>query len=201
MKNSLMLLGAVLLSAALTLPATAQGVGQRTQRTQAEIAFEKAETDFQQQKSMRDEIRQKCASREIQACYELAEFQRKGLGGTQDLSGAATSYKKVCDAKDGRGCAGLAYLTVQGRGVTANAAEGRRLYKQACDYGEVSGCAAWGNMAYVGLGGAKDVFNGTKALNESCAKGYEWACTRTRELGAFDPTDRPMQRMRDLRDN
>ncbi|MBY9065582.1 hypothetical protein K1X12_01650 [Hyphomonas sp. WL0036] len=201
MKTRLMLLGAVLMSAALTLPAAAQGLGQRTQRTQAEIAFEQAETDFQKHKAARDEAQQKCASNEFQACYELAEAQRKGLGGSQDFSGAATNYKKVCAARDGRGCAGLAYLTVQGRGVTANAAEGRRLYKQACDYGEVSGCAAWGNMAYVGIGGAKDVHKGTNALNEACEKEYEWACTRVRELGAFNPEDRPMERMRDMRSN
>lgn len=201
MKKKLMLLGVVLVSAAMALPAMAQAAAGRVERTQSEIALEKAQADFSTQTAMREEAQGKCASREYQACYDLAEIQRKGLGGVQDLAAAATNYKKVCDARDGRGCAGLAYLTVQGRGVKADPAEGRRLYKQACDLGEISGCAAWGNMAYTGTGGAKDVHNGTRALNEACAKNYEWACTRTRELGAYDPTDRPMQRMRDLREN
>ncbi|PKP82936.1 MAG: hypothetical protein CVT79_02490 [Alphaproteobacteria bacterium HGW-Alphaproteobacteria-18] len=201
MNKVLMMLGAVIVTAALALPATAQGIGARVERSQAELAYEKAETDFAKVKATRDAARTKCAAREYQACYELAELQRKGLGGVQDLSAAATNYKKVCDAKDGRGCAGLAYLTVQGRGVTANAAEGRRLYKKSCDLGEVSGCAAWGNMAYTGTGGPKDVQGGTRALNEACAKEYEWACERVQTLGAFDPNDRSMQRLRDLRSN
>lgn len=201
MKKVLMILAAVAMTAALALPAVAQGVGGRVERTQAELAFEKAETDFAKTKVIRDEARTKCAAREYQACYELAEMQRKGLGGVQDLSAAAQSYKKGCDAKDGRGCAGLAYLTVQGRGVTANLIEGRRLYKASCDLGEVSGCAAWGNMAYTGTGGPKDVQGGTRALTEACEKDYEWACERIQSLGAFDPGERSLQRLRDLQKN
>lgn len=200
MKMTVMM-GAVLIGALMALPAAAQGAGQRVERTQAELAFEQAEASFEKQKEARDAARQKCAGRDWQACYELAEFQRRGVGGAQDLTGAAASYKKVCDARDGRGCAGLAYLTVQGRGVTANAAEGRRLYKLSCDLGEVSGCAAWGNMAYTGAGGAKDVAGGTRALNSACDKGYDWACERIRTLGGFDPNDSSMQRLRDLRSN
>lgn len=200
MKMTVMI-AAVLMGALVALPAAAQGAGQRVERTQAELAFERAEASFEKQKEARDAARQKCAGRDWQACYELAEFQRAGTGGAQDLAGAAANYKKVCDARDGRGCAGLAYLTVQGRGVTANAAEGRRLYKLACDLGEVSGCAAWGNMAYTGAGGAKDVPGGTRALTTACNKGFEWACERMRALGAFDPNDRSMQRLRDLRGN
>lgn len=201
MKKVLMMLGALTMAAGLALPSAAQGVTGRVERTQAELAMERAESDFEKLKAAREEAATKCAAREYQACYELAEFQRKGLGGVQDLSGAAASYKKVCDAKDGRGCAGLAYLTVQGRGVTANVTEGRRLYKASCDMGEVSGCAAWGNMAYTGTGGPKDVQGGTRALNEACQKEYEWACERVQELGAFDPGDSSMQRLRDLRSN
>ena len=201
MKKVLMMLGAVVVTAVVALPATAQGVGGRVERTQAELAIEQAETDFAKLKISRDEARTKCAAREYQACYELAELQRKGLGGVQDLSAAAENYKKGCDAKDGRGCAGLAYLTVQGRGVSANLAEGRRLYKASCEMGEVSGCAAWGNMAYTGTGGPKDVQGGTRALNEACAKDYEWACERVQTLGAFDPNDNSLQRLRSLQNN
>lgn len=201
MKTPLMLLGAVLFCSALACPAAAQGATGRADRTQAELAYEKAETDFQALKAAREDVSAKCDGQEYQACYELAEMQRKGLGGVQDLAAAAASYKKVCNADDGRGCAGLAYLTVQGRGLAANPAEGRRLYKKACDLGEVSGCAAWGNMAYTGTGGAKDVAGGTRALNEACEKDYEWACSRMRDLGAFDPEDRASERLRDLRNN
>lgn len=200
MKRSV-ILGVVLMGAAMLLPAAAQGASQRVERSQAEMALEKAEAEFEELKAARDAARQACAGRDWQACYELAELQRKGLGGSQDLSGAAASYKKVCDARDGRGCAGLAYLTVQGRGIPANATEGRRLYKVACDLGEVSGCAAWGNMAYTGAGGPKDVNAGTRALNESCNKGYEWSCERIRTLGGYDPRDNTMERLRDLRTN
>jgi TPR repeat protein len=198
MKKVLMMLSAVFVTAAMTVPASAQGIGGRVERTQAEIAMEKAETDFAKMKTVREESKTKCAAREYQACYELAELERKGLGGPQDLSAAAKNYKKVCDAKDGRGCAGLAYLTVQGRGVSANLTEGRRLYKASCDLGEVSGCAAWGNMAFTGTGGAKDVQGGTRALQEACQKDYAWACERIQALGAFDPNDASQQRLRQI---
>lgn len=198
MKKVLMMLGAVLVTAAITLPSSAQGTTGRVERTQAELAMEKAETDFAKLKETREEAKTKCAAREYQACYELAEFERKGLGGPQDLSAAAKNYKKVCDAKDGRGCAGLAYLTVQGRGVSANLTEGRRLYKASCDLGEVSGCAAWGNMAFTGTGGPKDVQGGTRALQEACQQDYAWACERIQALGAFDPDGESQQRLRQI---
>lgn len=194
-----MMLGAVVIGVMMALPSAAQGIG-RVERSQAEIAYEQADADFQKMKSARDAAQEQCTSRDYKACYELAELQRKGLGGVQDLAAAVANYKKVCEARDGRGCAGLAYLTVQGRGVAANPAEARKLYKQACDMGEVSGCAAWGNMAYTGAGGPKDTHNGNKALIDSCDKGYEWACQRMRDLGTFDPKDRPIQRMREMRE-
>lgn len=201
MKKVLMMLGAVFVTAAISLPASAQGTTGRVERTQAELAMEKAETDFAKLKEARESAKTKCAAREYQACYEVAEFERKGLGGPQDLSAAAKNYKKVCDAKDGRGCAGLAYLTVQGRGVKANLTEGRRLYKAACDLGEVSGCAAWGNMAFTGTGGPKEVQAGTRALQEACQKDYAWACERIQTLGAFDPNDAAQQRLRQIEKN
>ena len=105
----------------------------------------------------------------------------------------------MCEAKDGRGCAGLAYLTVQGRGVTKNQTEGRALYKKACDYGDVSGCAAYGNMAFTGAGGRKDTVAGTQALTNACEQDYEWACTRMRDLGVFQPGDNSFERLKDIR--
>lgn len=192
-------LAALLCGLIIASPALAQGAFGRVERTQAELALERAEAEFETLKAARDEARTKCASRDPAACYSLAEYQRTGRGGVQDLAGAAASYKKACDARDGRGCAGLAYMTVHGRGVAANPTESRRLYRKACDLGEVSGCAAWGNMAFTGAGGPKDVHGGTQALTNACNRGYEWACDQMRTLGTFDARDRPMDRLRDIR--
>lgn len=192
-----MMLGAVLVSCALALPAAAQF--DRVQKTQTEIALEQAKARQEKEKLAREDASAKCAASDLEACFKLADMQRTGRGGVQDLKGAAKSYKTLCTAKDGRGCSGLAYLTVQGRGVSENLSEGRNLYRKACDYGDVSGCAAWGNMAYTGTGGRKDVTAGTQALTEACDRGYEWACERMRELGMYDAKDRPFQRMRDLK--
>ena len=192
-----LMLGAVLLSGALALPAVAQ-FG-RVERSQAEIALEQAQDRQAKQKAARDAATEACAAKQIEGCFKLADMQRTGSGGLQDLAGAAKTYKIVCEAKDGRGCAGLAYLTVQGRGVTKNQTEGRALYKQACDYGDVSGCAAYGNMAFTGAGGRKDTVAGTQALTNACDQDYEWACTRMRDLGVFNPDDNSFERLKDIR--
>lgn len=192
-----MILGAVLVSCALALPAAAQ-FG-RVERSKAEIALEQAQTQQEKDLAAREAASAKCAASDLKACFTLADMQRTGRGGPQDLRAAAKTYKTMCDAKDGRGCAGLAYLTVQGRGVSENQTEGRALYKKACDYGDVSGCAAFGNMAYTGTGGRKDVVAGTKALTEACDRNYQWACDRMRDLGVYDATDRPFERLRDLK--
>lgn len=197
--NFRMMLGAVLLCGAVAFPAAAQ-FGQ-VERTQAEIALEQAETRMAKQKADRDAATAACTAGDLEGCFKLADMQRTGIGGAQDLKAAAASYKKMCDGKDGRGCSGLAYLTVQGRGMAENKTEGRALYQKACDLGDVSGCAAYGNMAYTGTGGRKDVLAGTEALTKACNREYEWACTRMRELGVYDPTENPFERLRDLRGN
>lgn len=192
-----LILGAVWLSCALALPASAQ-FGQ-VERSQAEIALEEAQAHQAKQKAAREAASESCDANVIAACFKLADMQRTGSGGMQDLSAAAKTYKRVCDAKDGRGCAALAYLTVQGRGVSENQTEGRALYKKACDYGDVSGCAAYGNMAFTGAGGRKDVAAGTRALTNACEREYEWACTRMRDLGVFDTEDNAFDRLKDYR--
>ncbi len=196
MKPHLML-GAVLLSCALAFPAAAQ-FGQ-VERTQAEIALEQAEAQLAKMKVAREAAEASCEAGNLEGCFKLAEMQRTGKGGAQDLKAAAKSYRTMCDGRDGRGCSGLAYLTVQGRGVTENQAEGRALYKTACDYGDVSGCAAYGSMAYTGTGGRKDIQAGTNALTLACERGYEWACTRMRDLGVYDPSDNSFDRLKNLR--
>lgn len=201
--NFRMMLGAVLLCGAVAFPAFAQGgstFGQ-VERTQAEIALEQAQSRLEKQKADREAAGAACKAGDLEGCFKLADMQRTGVGGPQDLKAAAASYKKMCDAKDGRGCAGLAYLTVQGRGVAENKTEGRALYEKACDYGDVSGCAAYGNMAYTGTGGRKDVLGGTEALTQACNREYQWACDRMRELGVYDPSENPFDRLRDLRSN
>lgn len=192
-----MMLGALLVSCALALPASAQ-FG-RVERSKAEIALEESQTQIEKDKVAREAALAKCSATDIEACFTLADMQRTGRGGSQDLRGAAKTYKIMCDARDGRGCAGLAYLTVQGRGVAENQTEGRALYKKACDYGDLSGCAAYGNMAYTGTGGRKDVTAGVNALTMACDRGYEWSCDRMRQLGVYDPKDRPFERLRDLK--
>jgi len=197
--NIRMMLGAVLLSGVLAFPAAAQ-FGQ-VERTQAEIALEQAESRIARQKADRVAASSACTAGDLEGCFKLADMQRTGIGGPQDLKAAAKAYKIMCDGKDGRGCSGLAYLTVQGRGMAENKTEGRALYQKACDFGDISGCAAYGNMAYTGTGGRKDVLAGTDALTKACNREYEWACTRMRELGVFDPTENPFERLRDLRNN
>jgi TPR repeat protein len=187
---------AALIGALLALPSSAQGTDQRRA---AEMAFERAEAEFDRQRARREAAHLACEARDWAACYTLAEFQRTGQGGLQDLTAAARNYSKTCDARDGRGCAGLAYLTLHGRGVSASPAEARRLYRKSCDLGEVSGCAAWGNMAYTGAGGPKDTAGGTRALSDACERGFEWACNQMRKLGTYDVRDRPFERLRDLR--
>lgn len=192
-------LAALLCGLIITSPALAQNALGRVDRTQAEIALERAESEFDALKEARDDAQSKCTAGDPAACYSFAEYQRTARGGVQDLPGAAASYRQACDARDGRGCSGLAYLTVHGRGVAANPAESRRLYRKACDLGDVSGCAAWGNMAFTGAGGPKDVSGGTRALTEACNRDYEWACEQMRTLGTFDASDRPLDRLRDIR--
>jgi TPR repeat protein len=192
-----LLLGAVLLSCAVAFPASAQ-LGQ-VERSKAEIALEEAEGRQAKQKTAREAAETACAAENMEACFKLADMQRKGLGGMQDLKAAAKTYMTLCEARDGRGCAGLAYLTVQGRGVLESQAEGRALYKKACDYGDVSGCAAFGNMAFTGAGGSKDTVAGTRALANACDRDYEWACTRMRDLGVYDPDDNSFERLKDIR--
>lgn len=191
-----LMLGAVLMSCALALPAAAQ-FG-KVERTQAEIAFEQAQAGQVKQKAAREAAQASCAAKEIEGCFRLAEMQRTGAGGSQDLKGAAKSYKTMCDARDGRGCAGLAYLTVQGRGVSENLTEGRALYKKACDFGDVSGCAAYGNMLFTGTGGRKDTVAGSQALTSACERDYKWACGRMRDLGVADPDSKAYKALRDF---
>ncbi|MBA3068378.1 MAG: sel1 repeat family protein [Hyphomonas sp.] len=192
-----LMLGAVLLSGALSLPASAQF--DQVERSQAEIALEQAQARQAKQKIAREAATAACAANLIDGCFKLADMQRTGAGGAQDLAAAAKTYKLVCEAKDGRGCAGLAYLTVQGRGVARNQTEGRALYKKACDYGDVSGCAAYGNMAFTGAGGRKDTVAGTQALTNACEQDYQWACTRMRDLGVYKPGDNSFERLKDIR--
>ncbi|MEQ9504939.1 MAG: hypothetical protein RLO80_01625 [Hyphomonas sp.] len=192
-----LILGAVLLSCAVAFPASAQ-FGQ-VERSKAEIALEEAQDRQAKQKTAREAAETACEAKNLEGCFKLADMQRTGVGGAQDLTAAAKTYKLLCDAKDGRGCAGLGYLTVQGRGVAESQADGRALYKKACDYGDASGCAAYGNMAFTGAGGSKDTVAGTNALSSACDRDYEWACTRMRDLGVFDPDDNSFERLKDIR--
>ena len=191
------LIALVLAGCAAALPAAAQ-YG-RVEKSQAEIAFEEAETTFAAQREARQTANTECAAKNYAACVTAGTSYRKGTGGPQDYGLALKAYERACKGKNGEGCASQAYLVLKGRGVDANPAEARRLYKQACDYGEVSGCAGYGNMVYTGTGGPKNATQGTDILRDACNRDYKWACDRLVDLGAFDPGDSTYERLKDLR--
>jgi TPR repeat protein len=192
-----LVLAAVFCAAIGLLPASAQ-FG-RVERTQAEIAVEEAQRNFDRLQARRASAEERCADGTAEACHELGELLRRGDGGPQDLAGAARAYRAGCDGDVAGACAGLAYLTVQGRGIAANPASARRLYERACGLGEVSSCGAYGNMLYTGTGGRKDTAGGTRHLTGACNKGHQWSCERMRELGVFDPKDNAFERLRYMR--
>ena len=186
-----------LAACALALPAAAQY--DRVERTQAEIAFEQAETTFAAQREARKAANTACAARDYQACVRAGDSYRKGTGGMQNYGLAMKAYKRACKGQNGEGCAAEAYLTLLGNGTDKNPVAARRLYKQACDLGEVSGCAGYGNMLFTGTGGRKNVSEGTRILKDACARDYEWACERLNDLGAYDPNAAVYERLNDLR--
>ncbi|MEZ5953291.1 MAG: tetratricopeptide repeat protein [Hyphomonas sp.] len=183
---------------AAILPAAAQS--SRVERSQAEIAFEKAEVNFAAKRDARKAAATACAAKDYEACVSQGDLYRKGEGGVQDYDLAAKAYNRACAGGNGEGCASLAYLTSLGRGVETNQTEARRLYKLSCDYGETSGCAGYGNMVFTGTGGPKNTAEGGEALRQSCVQGYKWACTRLQELGGFDPNVPFSEQMMRLRD-
>jgi TPR repeat protein len=189
-------LSAVVMSVA-PLPATAQ-YGQ-VERTQAEIALEEATANLEKNRARRTEAMRACGTNDYQACFELADMYRRGLGGDQDYDKAADNYRKACNGKLAKACSGLAYLTIHGRGMEADPVQARQLYDKACDYGDVSGCAAYGNMVYTGQGGRKNVPEGTRLLQESCDEDYEWACERLSTLGAYQADDSTWERLEDVK--
>ena len=191
------LIAAALACCAIALPASAQ-YGQ-VEKTQAEIALEKAKTTFAAQQEARRKANTDCAARDYEACVAAGDSYRKGTGGTQDYALAIKAYDRACDGKNGKGCASLAYLTMLGRGMEADPARARSLYRQSCNFGEVSGCAGYGNMLFTGTGGAKNVAEGTRILQESCNRNYKWACDRLDELGAYDPNSVAFERLKDMR--
>ena len=182
---------------ALALPASAQS--SRVEKSQAEIAFEKAETTLAEQRDARKAANTACAAKDYEACLKAGDSYRKGTGGMQDYGLALKAYDRACTGKNAKGCASLAYLTLQGRGTDENPAEARRLYKLSCDLGEVSGCAGYGNMLFTGAGGPKNVTEGTNALRSACNRSYKWACDRLVDLGAFDPNDSTYERLNDFK--
>ena len=192
---------AIALSAAAmsiaALPAVAQ-YGQ-VERTQAEIALEEASANLEKNRARKSEAIRACGTKDYEACFELADMYRCGLGGTQDYEKAAENYRKACDGRHAEACSGLAYLTMKGRGMEADPVQARQLYDKACDYGDVSGCAAYGNMVYTGQGGRKNVAEGTRLLQESCDNEYEWACERLSRLGAYQPDDHTWERLDEVK--
>ena len=127
----------------MAAPASAQ-YGQQVERTQAEIALEKATENLDKDREGRAESLRACATKDYVACTKLGDYYRKGWGGLQDYEKAAEAYRKACNGKDAAGCASLAYLTNKGNGVEQDLAQSRLLYKKSCDLGEVSGALGQG---------------------------------------------------------
>jgi hypothetical protein len=191
------LIAAALTCCALALPAAAQST--QVERTQAEIALQKAKTTLATQREERKTANTACAARDYAACVTAGDSYRKGTGGEQDYGLALKAYDRACVGGNGEGCAAQAYLTVMGRGVEADPAKARKLYKQSCDLGEVSGCGGYGNMVFTGTGGPKNVREGTQVLQDACNRDYKWACDRLDALGAYDPDSLAYDRLKDLR--
>ena len=196
MRTLAIALSAVAMSVA-ALPAIAQ-YGQ-VERTQAEIALEEASANLKENRAKRTEAIRACGTNDYQACFELGDMYRRGLGGLQDYEKAAENYRKACNGSHAEACSGLAYLTLQGRGMDVDHVQARGLYDKSCDLGDVSGCAALGNMVYTGQGGRKNVPEGTRLLQESCDREYEWACERLSTLGAYQPDDYTWERIEDVK--
>ena len=189
------LCAAVLALLALGVPAAAQsGV---VEKTEAELALQKASSRLQQSAEARSEAETGCAAGEADACFLLGDMMRRGNGGQQDYKGAAEAYQKACTLNHAGACAALAYLATNGKGIDQDLAEARSLYKQSCDLGDVSGCAGYGNMLFTGQGGRKNVAEGTRVLRQACDRDYDWACERARQLGAYDPEDDTWERLKD----
>lgn len=169
----------------------------RVERSQGEIAYERAVSSQAEQREQRAEAIGACSQKDFAACFTLGEYYRRGIGGLQDYKKSASSYRKACSGLDGHGCAGLAYLFSGGKGMDVDHAQARLYYKSACDLDEVSGCAGYGNLLYIGKGGARQVDEGTKYLRNACDREYDWACERIIDLGAFDPEDDTWERLKE----
>ncbi|MGH1422885.1 MAG: tetratricopeptide repeat protein [Hyphomonas sp.] len=183
--------------AAGVLACTAHAQFGRVEKSQDEMAFEKAVSSQAEHREKRAEAIRSCSQMDFAACFTLGEFYRRGVGGLQDYEKSATAYRKSCSGGDGQGCAGLAYLFNDGKGVEIDYAQARLYYKKACDLGEISGCAGYGNLLYVGKGGIRQVNEGTKYLRNACDQEYDWACQRIIDLGAFDPKDDTYERLKE----
>merc|ERR1712063_183525 len=91
MRTLAIALSAVAVSVA-ALPAIAQ-YGQ-VERTQAEIALEEASANLKENRAKRPEAIRACGTNDYQACFELGDVYRRGLGGLQDYEKAAEHYRK-----------------------------------------------------------------------------------------------------------
>lgn len=187
---------AMILAAAF-MAGTAQAQFGRVEKTQDELAYEKAVASLEEQREQRAEAIRNCAKKDYAACATLGDFYRRGIGGYQDYKEAVTAYRKACSGDSASGCASLAYLYNDGKGLDADHTQARHYYKKACDLGEVSGCAGYGNLLYIGKGGRRQVHEGTRFLQEACDREYEWACQRILDLGAFDPEDDTYERLKE----
>ncbi|HBQ47361.1 MAG TPA: hypothetical protein DD728_00505, partial [Hyphomonas atlantica] len=94
MRTLAIALSAVAMSVA-ALPAIAQ-YGQ-VERTQAEIALEEASANLKENRAKRTEAIRACGTNDYQACFELGDMYRRGLGGLQDYEKAAENYRKACN--------------------------------------------------------------------------------------------------------
>lgn len=124
-----------------------------------------------------------CLHGEVKGCALLADMNRRGWGGPQDLTQAIRYYQQACEGGEASSCATLAHMYHEGSGIAQSFRLARSLYNLGCTGGEISACAAYGNMVYAGLGGPKDTNEGQAVLRLACRDDYEWACHRLWQYG------------------
>lgn len=124
-----------------------------------------------------------CEGGDRRGCLAAATNYRTGNTIPQDYETAALWYERACQGGAGEGCSALGYLANRGLGQSQDYAASLLHYQAGCDLGDLSGCAGAGNMLLTGTGVRHDRRKGAQLLRQACSGGYEWSCTRLRDLG------------------
>ncbi len=124
-----------------------------------------------------------CEGGDMRGCLAAANNYRIGNTIPQDFSKAAGWYAIACEGGAGEGCSALGYLANKGLGLDQDYAVSFDYYERGCDRGDLSGCAGAGNLLITGTGIPHNRTEGARLLRQACSGGFEWSCTRLRDLG------------------